>query len=66
MDIDVTNGGQSNNLVSNTQHGSSNMGDKDSNVYESSAADESSHHYVDRGLGKPVTMEMQLTVKAFC
>lgn len=47
MDIDVTNGGQSNNLVSNTQHGSSNMGDKDGNVYESSAADESSHHYVD-------------------
>ena len=47
MDIDVTNGGQSNNLVSNTQHGSSNMGDKDGNVYKVSASSESSHHYVD-------------------
>ena len=47
MDIDVTNGGVYNNLVSNTQHGASNMGDKDGNVYESSASDESSHHYVD-------------------
>lgn len=47
MDIDVTNAGQSDNLVSNTQHGASNMGDKDGSVYKSSAADESSHHYVD-------------------
>lgn len=47
MDIDVTNGGQADNLVSNTQHGASNMGDKDGNVYKSSASSESSHHYVD-------------------